>query len=71
MADLPLVSRLSDGRLLLLTRKSAKVLEGGSWVPAKGVTFGAATESKPLSDSEIRDLMSEGILPYPTLSPGA
>jgi hypothetical protein len=60
---LPLVSKLKDGRLLWLAREEPKVLIDGSWIPAVGVTFGSATESKPLSDDEIRDLMSKGMLP--------
>ena len=57
---LPLVSKLNDGRLLWLDRVDAKVLVDGSWVPAEGVTVAAATESKPLSDDAIRDLISKG-----------
>lgn len=65
MSDL-LVSRLSDGRILWL-RRSAEggpvVLEGSTWAPAEGVTFGMGTDSKPLRAEEIDDLVSRGILP--------
>ena len=59
--DLPLVSKLSDGRLLWLAEDNPKVLEDGSWVVPDELTFGAAFESKPLADSEIRDLVSKGM----------
>lgn len=60
-----LVSRLFDGRLCWLRHSDgmALVFEDGSWVPAKGLTVGAVTESKPLSNEDISELISQGILP--------
>lgn len=53
------ISRLRDGRVIKLDDEGELfVLEDGKWVPAPaGITLGAITESKPLSEAEIADLL--------------
>lgn len=64
------IARMGDGRLIWVTPGPGPVmvLSGNSWVVAgeggtKPVTFGAIGEAKPLTNSEIEDLASKGILP--------
>lgn len=54
---------MPNGRILRQTEERPEVFEDGSWVPAEGVTVGAAIESLPLLDSEIQALVDAGILP--------
>lgn len=62
--DLPDVSRLADGRLFFMGDEGNwKVFEDGEWKDPKGITLGMVTDSKPLRNSEIEDLMERGMLP--------
>jgi hypothetical protein len=63
MAELPSVSRLKDGRLFFMDKGRWLVSNNGSWVEPVGIKLGAVTESKPLTDDEIRALASAGKLP--------
>ena len=57
-----ILSRLLDGTLYRLSDGISEVFVDGKWVPAKGVTAGDVSASKPLTEAEIADLVSEGIL---------
>jgi hypothetical protein len=64
MAQIMEISRLRDGRLF--TRKmqgGPKVLQGGEWIDAKGVTVADVWEAKPLRSSDIDTLRAKGNLP--------
>ena len=57
-----IISRLRDGRLCWLKSTGAFVLVDGTWVVDPELTFGDVTESKPLSDSAIAELVAAGIV---------
>ncbi len=57
---LPYLSRLPDGRLFLMHKGSCRVLEDGIWTDPSSINLKGAT---PLSDDEIRDFISGGLLP--------
>ncbi len=63
--ELPWVSRMEDGGLIWLTPdKGPLVLRDGVWVPMDGkLPLEVVSDSRPLSDSEIRALISDGTLP--------
>ncbi len=62
------LSRLLDGTLLRVSEEGvAETWDGSNWVPDDSVTLGDASASKPLTEAEIAELVSEGILPIKTL----
>ncbi len=61
---LPLVSRLKDGRLFFMGDNGVwLVLENGDWVEPDDMTLRVVPDSTVLTHAEIRDLMSNGLLP--------
>ena len=63
-----ILSRLLDGTLLRVSDDgNAETWDGSNWVPDDSVTLSDASASKPLTDLEIAELVSEGILPTKTL----
>ena len=62
------LSRLSDGTLLRVSEDGeAETWDGSNWVLDNSVTIVDASASKPLTEIEIAELVSEGILPPKTL----
>ena len=62
------LSRLSDGTLLRVSEDGeAETWNGSNWVPDDSITLADASASKPLTDLEIAELVSKGILPTKTL----
>ena len=62
------LSRLLDGTLLRVSEDGeAETWDGSNWVPDDSVTLSDASASKPLTETEIAELVSEGILPTKTL----
>jgi hypothetical protein len=62
--DLPIVSKLSDGRLFFAAESGPFVLEDGAWVPADdGLKLADVWDSKLLPASEIRTLMESVTFP--------
>ncbi len=62
------LSRLSDGTLLRVSEDGeAETWDGSNWVSGDSVTLADASASKPLTETEIVELVSEGILPTKNL----
>jgi len=62
------LSRLLDGTLLRVSEDGeAETWDGSNWVPDDSVSLDDASASKPLTEIEIAELVSEGILPTKTL----
>ncbi|MHC4758720.1 MAG: hypothetical protein ACYTE8_08680 [Planctomycetota bacterium] len=58
------ISQLRDGRLFTRGKPGGpKVLEGGKWVSAKGVTVADVWEAKPLPPYKVQALKVKGVLP--------
>jgi hypothetical protein len=58
------ITRLRDGRYLDWTDPSKpKVLEGGTWVKAKGVAVADIWQGRSLSATEVEVLKTKGIFP--------
>ncbi len=65
-----IISRLSDGTLLRFSEGGkSETWDGSNWVPDDSVSLSdaSASASKPLTEAEIAELVSEGILPTKTL----
>ncbi len=67
IGKLPVVSRLKDGRLFTILRGPngnplPRVLEKDCWVEAEGIGQDVLKDSKPLTDKEVWELVSKGIL---------
>ena len=62
---LHLVSRLADGRLCFLSENDVLVSsdDGKTWFTPPSLAVGVVTDSKPLSDEEIKRLDASGMLP--------
>ena len=59
-----IISRLLDGTLLRVSEDSGvETWDGSNWAADDSVTVGDASASKPLTEAEIAELVSEGILP--------
>ena len=64
MTQLKEISRLRDGRLFKRGKPGGpKILQGGEWVDAKGVTVADVWEARPLRSSDIEVLEDRGTLP--------
>ena len=56
------ISRLPDGRLFFTGDEGNwLVFDGGAWVEPKGIKLGAVSDSKPLLESEVNDLVKVGL----------
>ncbi len=55
-------SKLDDGRILWLRPSGAFTWDGKGWIPATGVGPASALEARLMTDKEIQDLISKGIL---------
>ncbi len=56
------ISRLADGRLFFTGPDGNwLVFEDGAWVKPKGVTLGAVGDSRPLLESELKELVKAGL----------
>ncbi len=63
-----IISRLLDGTLLRVSEDGgAETWDGSNWVPNDSVSLSDASASKPLTEAEIAELVSEGILSTKTL----
>lgn len=56
------ISRLPDGRLFFLGDDGTwAVFENGAWGKPDGIPLSAVSDSKPLLESELNDLVAAGL----------